>query len=189
MNSDCDASAANAPTWSLLLDSLSPTRLGWRSHCSGLRSGIDRCVRSHSDCYRWRTHFEAACRHKARSHHCPCQEHRREQAYDGEQTRVAWTLGADSGRHFIPAHDPHFLTSFEAHLRLQQPFNSDRSADSTENHRALTNSHHDDTKGSRFAISHQNPLPVLIEIKTSSYGPPRGRLTLPLPPDDGMLCT
>jgi len=128
MNSDCGASGQLTPP---LLDSLSPTRLGWRSHCSGLRSGIDRCVRSHSGCYRSRTHFKA-CLHKARSHHCPCQEHRREQAYDGDQTRVARTLAVDSGRYFIPAHDPHSLKSFEAHF-----FNNLSTADPTKNHRAL----------------------------------------------------
>src|SRR6516164_11432312 len=36
----------------------------------------------------------------------------------------------------------------------------------------MTNSRHDDTKGSRFAISHKNPLAVLIEIKTSSLTAP-----------------
>jgi hypothetical protein len=88
--------------------------LGWRSRRSGLRGGIDRCVRIHSCCHRSRTHHFKACFHKARSHYCPRQEDRREQAYDGEQTRVAWTLAAAIGRPFIHMHDPHSLKSLEA---------------------------------------------------------------------------
>jgi hypothetical protein len=119
MSSDRDASASGqlTPTqWKLLMlfGSFSPRRLGWRSprsflreSYSGLRDGIDRCVRSHSSCYGWRTHHFKACFHKARSHQCPHQEDRREQAYDGEETSVAWTLAAASGRLFISVHDPH----------------------------------------------------------------------------------
>ena len=80
-----------------------------RESYSGLRDGIDGCVRSRSSCYRWRTHDFKACFHKARSHQCPHQEDRREQAYDGEETSVAWTLAAASGRLFISVHDPHSI--------------------------------------------------------------------------------
>jgi hypothetical protein len=96
----------------------SPRRMGWQSRrsflresYSGLRDGIDGCVRSRSSCYRWRTHHFKACFHKACSHHCPCQEDRREQAYDSEQTSVPWTL---AGRLFIlvvRVHDRHSLRS------------------------------------------------------------------------------
>ena len=44
------------------------------------------------------------------------QEDRGEQAYDGEQTRVAWTFASDSSRRFVHVHDPHSLKSFEARL-------------------------------------------------------------------------
>src|SRR5450631_1250998 len=93
ISSDCDASP----------------RSFLRESYSGLRDGIDRCVRSHSSCYGWRTHHFKACFHKARSHQCPHQEDRREQAYDGEQTSVAWTLAAASGRLFISVHGPHSI--------------------------------------------------------------------------------
>jgi hypothetical protein len=59
------------------------------------------------------------------SPHCPYQEDRREQAYDGEKTRVAWTFAVVSGRRFIHVHDPHSLKSFEAHFSTtfqQRPF-------------------------------------------------------------------
>jgi hypothetical protein len=112
----------------MLLGSFSPRRLGWRSprsflreSYSGLRDGIDGCLRSHSSCYRWRTHRFKACFHKARSHQCPHQEDRREQAYDGEETSVAWTLAAASGRLFISVHDPHSIKIFEGqHFRSFQ---------------------------------------------------------------------
>ena len=133
MSSDCDASASGqlTPTqWKLLMlfDSFSPRRLGWRSPRSflresylGLRDGIDGCVRSHSSCYRWRTHHFKACFHRARSHQCPHQEDRREQAYDGEETSVAWTLAAASGRLFISVHDAHSIKIFEGqHFRSFQ---------------------------------------------------------------------
>src|SRR6202140_1869257 len=103
-------------------------RMGWRSRrsflresYSGLRDGIDGCVRSRSSWYRWRTHHFKACFHKARSHQCPYQEDRREQAYDGEETSVAWTLAAASGRLFISVHDPHSIKIFEGqHFRTFQ---------------------------------------------------------------------
>jgi hypothetical protein len=125
------ASGQLTPTqWKLLMlfGSFSPRRLGWRSprsflreSYSGLRDGIDRCVRSHSGCYGWRTHHFKACFHKARSHQCPHQEDRREQAYDGEETSVAWTLAAASGRLFISVHDPHSTKMFEGqHFRSFQ---------------------------------------------------------------------
>jgi hypothetical protein len=130
MNSDCDASASGqlTPTqWKLLMlfGSFSPRRLGWRSPCcflresySGLRDGIAGYVRSRSSCYRWRTHHFKTCRHQARSHQCPRQEDRREQAYDGDETSVAWTLAAASGRLFISVHDPHSIKIFEGqHFR------------------------------------------------------------------------
>jgi hypothetical protein len=112
----------------MLFGSFSPRRLGWRSprsflreSYSGLRDGIDRCVRSHSSCYGWRTHHFKACFHKARSHQCPHQEDRREQAYDSEETSVAWTLAAASGRLFISVHDPHSTKMFEGqHFRSFQ---------------------------------------------------------------------
>jgi len=97
-------------------DSFSPGRLGWLSRGSGLCGGLDRCVRIHSGC-----HFKA-CFHNARFHHCPRHEDRREQTYDGEQTRVASTLAAADRRPFIHLHDPHFLKSLEAHLMLLQSF-------------------------------------------------------------------
>jgi hypothetical protein len=97
-------------------DSFSPGRLGWLSRGSGLRGGLDRCVRIHSGC-----HFKA-CFHNARFHHCPRHEDRREQTYDGEQTRVASTLAAADRRPFIHLHDPHSLKSLEAHLMLLQSF-------------------------------------------------------------------
>jgi len=106
----------------------SPRRMGWQSRrsflresYSGLRDGIDGCVRSRSSCYRWRTHHFKACFHKARSHQCPHQEDRREQAYDGEETSEAWTLAAASGRLFISVHDPHSIKMFEGqHFRSFQ---------------------------------------------------------------------
>jgi hypothetical protein len=58
------------------------------------------------------------------SHHCPRQEDRREQANDGEQTRVAWTLAAAIGRPFIHMHDPHSLKSLEAGFDAPTIFHS-----------------------------------------------------------------
>jgi len=46
--------------------------------------GIGRYVQGQAGSYSWRTHHFKACFHKACSHHCPCQEHQCEQAYDGE---------------------------------------------------------------------------------------------------------
>ena len=44
-------------------------------------------------------------------YHCPCQEHRCEQAYDGEQTRVAWTLAGRLFIRVVRVHDRHSLRS------------------------------------------------------------------------------
>ena len=87
-----------------------------RESCSGLRSRINGCVRSHSSCYRWRTHHFKACFHNVRSHQCPRQEDRREQACYGDETSVAWALAAASGRLFINVHDPHSIKIFEGQL-------------------------------------------------------------------------
>jgi len=45
-------------------------------------------------------------------YHCPCQEHRCEQAYDGEQTRVPWTLAGRLFIRVVRVHDRHSLSIF-----------------------------------------------------------------------------
>jgi hypothetical protein len=59
------------------------------------------------------------CFHKTRSHQCPRQQDRREQAYDGEQASISWTLAAASGRLFISVHDPHSTKILEGQLFLE----------------------------------------------------------------------
>ena len=95
-----------------------------RESYSGLRDRIDGCVRSHSSCYRWRTHHFKACFHNTRSHQCPHRKDRREQTYNGEKAGVPWTLAAASGRLFISVHDPHSTTIFEGQQFWKQPVHS-----------------------------------------------------------------
>ena len=118
MNSDCDASASGQlmPHDRQLLAKalgLAISQQFLARELLRLRDGIDGCVRSHSSCNRWRAHHFQACFHKARSRQCPHQEDRRKQAYDGEETRVTWTLAAASGCLFISVHDPHSIKIFE----------------------------------------------------------------------------
>jgi hypothetical protein len=60
----------------------------------------------------------------SQGHHCPCQEHRRQQAYDGEQTRVAWTLAGRLCICVIRVHDPHSLKSLSLILNNSTIFHS-----------------------------------------------------------------